>query len=74
MTQTELDLLILATFWNAKYDDSNPDVGFGPAIETLIIDNAKRAGISLSVVKNNFQIIIPEVSRMLGPKSSFVKK
>ena len=36
ITPNEITLFVESLYWYKKYDDSNPDVGWGPSIDILI--------------------------------------
>lgn len=42
-------LVAEALYWRKGYADSNPDVGFGPFIDTLLEEVCKGARVSLTV-------------------------
>lgn len=49
MTSERVRLVAEALYWRKGYADSNPDVGFGPFIDTLLEEVCKGARVSLTV-------------------------
>jgi hypothetical protein len=48
LTQREIRLFISAVYWRRQYDDSNPDVGMGPADWMLLEEIIKEVRIEVS--------------------------
>ena len=48
MTDNEINLTCEALRYLVGYEDSNPDVGFGPSLESLLDNVLRRANITLS--------------------------
>lgn len=62
MTEREV-LLSEAVYWSKRYDDSNPDVGMGPTIDTLLDDVLRST--KLEVSEKERKNIVLSVSRRL---------
>lgn len=56
MTGTELELFVETLKWRVRYVDSNPDVGWGPSLETLISDISQAVGMNLT--EQEFEVIV----------------
>ena len=54
MTPNEVKLWVALIKAEKEIDDSNPDVGFGPALGTLMHRAWKRANISLTASDHNY--------------------
>ena len=48
MTANELELIVIALRYRVGYEDSNPDVGFGPSLEGLLNSVLSQCGMTLS--------------------------
>jgi hypothetical protein len=48
MTSRELEVWKAALHWLKRYDDSNPDVGMGPSMRSLLSDLEQQTGITLT--------------------------
>jgi hypothetical protein len=49
MTGNELELLVECLKWAIRYDDSNPDVGFGTSPEYMLQGICRQCNMNLSV-------------------------
>lgn len=48
MTDNEKELMFQAAYWRKKYSDCNPEVGFGPMDDSIVIDVATDSGVELN--------------------------
>jgi hypothetical protein len=52
-----------ALYWRKAYSDSNPDVGMGPSLETLLDSVLRRTGINL---KDEERLLVVTKVEMAG--------
>lgn len=64
LSSSEKALFLESCYWYKHYDDSNPDVGFGPSPHSIVDIVAKRAGIKLK--KNEVDQLANELRSMFG--------
>lgn len=62
MTEIEYYLFKSACKWKARYERSNPDVGFGPFAETIIREVEREAGVVCDRIDPAF---IQELNKIL---------
>ena len=48
LTSTEIELLVEALRWKKRYEDCNPEVGFGTSLDNMLTGIANKCYIDLS--------------------------
>jgi hypothetical protein len=49
MTSNELELLVECLKWAIRYDNSNPDVGFGTSVEYMLQGICRQCNMNLTI-------------------------
>lgn len=63
VTKAELELLIDATYWKYQFNESNPEVGWGPRLDDIIDGFVLKH--NLGITHGEFDYVIEQVKNKI---------